>query len=428
MKSEGQIQWETHIRNVVMMNPSLYKNKKIFIFGVTEESELVMDVLAENSIPIFAVLDNAPEQCLHYLKGHKIQKPNIVKKYNGLHVWVFVCRDHMCAKYNQMLSYGVPESNITYFGPPMERTSFGTRIRDLFRAWCVYSKWRTKFHREILLCPYPGTGDAYLTGRYLHDYLQDHKLSDDDYTIAVIGKGFANVLKLFGYVDNVELITLEECDAIKILLVHLSEEFLHIHFMLYWGLSYQTAYRFQKKISFNELFQYTLLGHPASKIKHPKYLFQDDEVNRICVQYKILEGKSVILAPQANSFDNELSNQWWSEMVSQLKEKGFRVFTNTNQDDQVIRGTKKLFVEYNLMPRVLERCGYLLGVRSGLFDLFHDARCKKIIVYPDFVSEQRMSFISVKHMFRDNDVIEFKLDTKKNKKAELMKKILSCFE
>ena len=425
MKSEGQIQWETYVEKRVRDCRKEYRKKKVCVMGVTEEAQIVIRTLVSMGIQVYAVLDNDPHQ--QKLMSYQVKSPNLLKKINGDDTYVIICRDFMGAKFLQAQVYGVSRENILYLGPALKRKSFIGRMRDLYYAWKVYTRWRENFKKTILLCPFPGTGDAYLTGRYLQNFIEEKVLSEDQYTIVVTSGSFKRVLRLFGYTADIQVVSLDECNAIKILIEHMGERSLNIYFMLYWGLFYQTTYRFTEHVSFTDVFENAVFGNKSHTISYLKFKDDSEKKKKIRQDYGYKRGRTVIVAPYANSFVDELDLNWWQRLIGELQRRGYDVYTNTDQDDKVIPGTKRIFLKYEIMPSILEDCGYFLGIRSGIFDLMHSAKCKKIIIYQDFMSWAKVNFFSLKNMFDEDDCYEYKLDNEAGGKAILMKKILSNF-
>ncbi len=65
---------------------------------------------------------------------------------------------------------------------------------------------------HLLLCPYPGTGDAYLQGMYLPAYIEENRLANP--VIVTNGRLVGKVLALFD-LEAQEVITQDETDALN---------------------------------------------------------------------------------------------------------------------------------------------------------------------------------------------------------------------
>ena len=97
----------------------------------------------------------------------------------------------------------------------------------------------------------------------------------------------------------------------------------------------------------------------------------------------IEDGKSVILSPYAKSV-TALSSDIWNDIVSEYRNKGFKIFTNVTGSEEPLAGTLPLNVPLNQMKSVLEKAGTFIGIRSGLCDVIRTADCMKVALYPDY--------------------------------------------
>ena len=94
--------------------------------------------------------------------------------------------------------------------------------------------------------------------------------------------------------------------------------------------------------------------------------------------------KTVILAPYCRSVAHEgqLSYDWWYKIRDLLIKNGFRVVTNIGPGEKPIDGTIGLQVPFDEIIPIAEYSGWVIGIRSGLFDILSSANCKLTILYP----------------------------------------------
>ena len=230
----------------------------------------------------------------------------------------------------------------------------------------------------------------------------------------------------YGYTD-MQLISREECEQLKILLAYFGGDRLHMHFMLYWGLIWQNIYRIEniKGISFHSIFVRTVFGVQPLESRPFVKEAEDDESHGWESRYDLLPGRTVILAPYANSFNEELTKDWWEALVDELIARGFKVFTNSSGDKEpVIAGTERVFLSYEDMFKVLGVAGYLVGMRSGLFDLMNEAACTKVVIYQEFITRERMNFFSLKNMYGCRNAYEYQLANTPEGRQALRQRIL----
>lgn len=92
-------------------------------------------------------------------------------------------------------------------------------------------------------------------------------------------------------------------------------------------------------------------------------------------------GKTVILAPYATAI-SQINDDLWYKIRDLLVEKGFKVATNIGPKEKPIDGTTGLQVAFDEIIPIAEYAGWVIGVRSGLFDILSSADCKLTILYP----------------------------------------------
>ncbi len=110
-------------------------------------------------------------------------------------------------------------------------------------------------------------------------------------------------------------------------------------------------------------------------------------------ELKLPVGRTVLIAPIANSYPHKISEFWWEECVASLIRAGFAVVNNVENrshfspispQNQIIefKGAKSVHIPVDTIIPFTELCGNFIGIRSGLCDLMAYANAKKIIVYP----------------------------------------------
>ena len=242
--------------------------------------------------------------------------------------------------------------------------------------------------------------------------------------IVTAGGGFSKILTMFG-VDKENIITLNtgKMNNLRNYIAFASPERLNIWFLLYWGLPGQKAALFEgyKGFSFDELFKKCvyLLDDDIEPKYMKKEISYDEAVNKLNA-IGLPEKKTVVLAPYVNSFENELSPEWWENLANRLKSKGYTVVTNCFGDEIPINGTESVLFNYEELNILMEACGLFIGMRSGLCDILSESNCKKIIIYQNFMTKRRMDFFSLRHLRCEQDLVEIKHDGNKENLQNLI--------
>ena len=296
----------------------------------------------------------------------------------------------------------------------------------------IYSRIKKKYGVDsyLVLCPYPGTGDAYIAAMNMKTYAQVHQISKIVWI--VIGKPNQKIIQLFGY-NNIEMISQHEMhslvkfllllgvDETKILLAHPSSPYMH------YGIN--DMMRNYGGLDFADMYSYGVFELPNTDKVHAEFACKSDYVEKIIKKNQLPKGKTVIIAPYANTLDS-LPGWFWRKLVENLKNKGYCVLTNCNgTTEPVVCGTKGVFIPYKDLKLFLEYCGYFIGVRSGLCDIISSLVCKKIIIYQPYCfwgPAGNYEYFSMKKMKISEDAIE--LSYKGIEFLELMKQIIAQLE
>ncbi|GHU41419.1 hypothetical protein FACS1894111_03690 [Clostridia bacterium] len=75
--------------------------------------------------------------------------------------------------------------------------------------------------------------------------------------------------------------------------------------------------------------------------------------------------------------------EFWEKIAADYSAKGYEIFTNAVGDELPICGTWLLNIPLSQMISAAEYAGTFIGIRSGLCDVLHSAKCHKTIVFPD---------------------------------------------
>ena len=150
------------------------------------------------------------------------------------------------------------------------------------------------------------------------------------------------------------------------------------------------------------------------------------EANKIINNYKLENQKIVLISPFSVSMNaNPLSKNFWLNMARTLEKKGYKVVFNRNilpenNNQEFIN----IFSDINVMVAFSNICHTIIGLRSGILDVFRDAtNVKMFVIYnhihpavsvEDFHFDDDKSSIenyieccSLKTMYKNNNTIEF---------------------
>lgn len=161
-----------------------------------------------------------------------------------------------------------------------------------------------------------------------------------------------------------------------------------------------------------------MLGLPIQTI-HSKPVVNQITINAVFQKfsnYNLNNSKTVLLAPHANSFDeNIIPFDFWEILNYKLQSLGFKVLINSTSK-QYIALENVIAVDFSLSEAIpfVEICKIFVGVRSGFCDLISSSKSQKYIIYPkiDWYAGTFLSGSSLISMgLTSDEIIEFEIDS-----------------
>lgn len=303
--------------------------------------------------------------------------------------------------------------------------------KRIVAGYLIYKRLIKKYGNRcwFLVVPWPGTGDAFQTGRYLEAYLDKNGI--EEYVLLVGNDGVKRVLSLFS-IQAIKVLCFDDTEHLSHLLQFVGEQ--HIHLRILHHNPPEMYSSMMKTIegihgyTWGEMFYSVGLGlSDGIKCSQPNFSTDTSLVKEYFLKNNLKKGKTVIISPYANTFIN-MSSETWIHLATCLKQLGYDVCTNSSGDSEpVIYGTKPIFFSYKDAVSVLEYAGYFIGVRSGLCDIVSSAKCKKIVLYQpatcgfgpviDLFNMNRMGLCS--------DAVEFEFYPENE--LQNITNVLSCF-
>ncbi len=385
------------------------KNKEIYLFGVSDNTRQIIQILRKLGYSPLQVIDNDKEKEGSYCSGLRVLPPESITKNRNkvIFIYSFFWRE----MWIQMVEHGFAKSQIYVL--VIKEYSLGRRLLECWIGKIIYKKLVKKYGDiPFFLCPYTGTGDIYLIGTFWKEYLLRKKL--DDYSFFVISNACKKVAALFN-IKNVEVLTQKESGYLVQYYLLCPEK---VNLKLLndgWGQINSNPsewFRGYKGMYFVELFRKFVFDLPDTSMpKHPQFSDVSNELEQLFRKNKLVEKKTVILSPYSNTLA-DLPYEFWERLTKKLWEKGYVVCTNSSGDNEpAIDGSIPIFFPLNIAPQFVERAGVFIGVRSGLCDVVSGTKAKKIILYDArnrFYNSSAYEYFSLNHMGLCDDAIEIK--------------------
>lgn len=402
-------------------------NKKICIFGVSDNTRQIIKILREFSYEPVLVIDNDSLKWGSYCSRIQVQPVDSITKASDLVILIysFFWREMQL----QLEKNGLDTRNI--FVLCDREKSVVRRVMESYLGKAVYQRLKNKYGDvPIFLCPYTGTGDIYLIGTFWKAYIEKNKI--EDYVFCVISSACKKVAMMFD-IKNIELLHNQKESGFLIRYYTLCPDEIELKLLNDGWAQIHTNpsewFRGYKGMNFTEVFRRFVFDLPDSIIpRHPDFKNVCEEVGVFFKENNLQKGKTVVLSPYSNTLA-DLPDIFWEELADRLREKGYIVCTNSSGDvEPPVPHTKSVFFPLNIAPQFLSEAGYFIGVRSGFCDVISGSRAKKIILYDSgnrFYNSSAYEYFSLNVMGLCDDAVEIEFD--RNNKRAIIEDILKYF-
>ncbi len=396
-----------------LFQKGLLNNRKIYVFGVSENTRQIIQILRSYHLEPVNVLDNDKKKQNTYCSGVRVISLEDVKSAHdrkNLYIVYSLYWPEMTA---QLRDKNVSKRNILML---YQKETLGECLLQAYKGKHIHDRLRRKYGDvPVFLCPYTGTGDIYLIGTFWRQYTEKTQL--ENYVFLVLSKACEKVARLFE-IKNLEMLPKKaESEYLiryymlcpeRIRLKLLNDSWAQIHTNpLEW-------FRGYKGLEFTELFRKFVFDLPeTAKPEHPVYQDMDGELEILFKEYQLQPGRTVVLSPYSNTLA-DLPVEFWNRLAAELKQHGFTLCTNSSGDTEpAIEGTVPVFFPLNTAPQWIEKAGYFIGVRSGFCDVISGAKAKKVILYGSqdrFFNGSVFEYFNLKDMGLCEDAAELQFD------------------
>lgn len=387
-----------------------FKNKDIYIFGVSDNTRQIIKILRECGIEPKNVIDNDKSKQGSFcsrLKVISLQEINNIDELNKVYIMYSAYWREMV---QQLVNCGVSKRNI--FRLNRRPGLFIFHLINVIKG----KKYRKKLIKKygnipIFLCPYTGTGDIYLIGTFWNEYTKQNRI--DNYIFVVITGACKKVATMFD-IKNIEVTKKKEYGAFLLDYYLFNPEKGKVKILNdCWAQVHTNQvewFRGYKGLYFTQLFRkYVFNLNDDVKPQRPILNNNLNVTNELFNKYKLVEDKTVVLSPYSNTL-SDLPNEFWEQLAFELKAKGYTVITNSSgKTEPAIKGTTGIFFPLNIAPQFIEKAGAFIGVRSGFCDVISSANAKKIIMYDKgnrFYMGSAFEYFNLKDMELCDDAIE----------------------
>jgi len=396
-----------------------FKNRFIVIFGANWYAEFVMNYFNQHNIRIDAVIDNSDKKCGNYLGSVKITKPEDVMLEYKENALVIIATRFASEMIEQLKGMSYSKRKHVYVIKGLftdERKRLKMQLFDMLiaklkmsKGYYVYEKLVRKYgeNTTFLVIPVRGTGDVYIVCAHLRKYLYEKKINN--YVLLLPTISGRKIASCFGF-EQTEVIPISEIVFLKDFAGFVGYENLNVK-MMHWAQTKNDGivsenFPFSDDLTMVDVYRKTVFDDIFIREKMKREL-NEPVINEIFQKNGILENKTVIISPYAQTFMG-LPLKTWDNIIIRLKKAGYQVCTNTGtKEEKPLPGTIPLYIDYKTIIQVVEKAGYFIGIRSGLSDILSEADYKKIIIYPKCINmENTRKFFSIVNSGLDRRAIE----------------------
>ncbi len=351
-----------------------------FLFAHCNATMELADELLRRDVRPIAILDNNPNKYGMEYKGIEVAAPTTALSADDAIVLIVSRFYEQMSSQLRGLGFGGDIIKLTDYNTYAEYSlSADTLIRKSERVKRGIERIK-EFKKNypgsfIVLCPFPALGDVYFCMSYLRPYMR--VIGREKVLVCVVGNAQKQVADLFGYADVISLEQKFVDEAIQaVIYTNDSDCFIAHQDRPYVVYLHRALYK--KCIPLETVYKCGIFGlpqetEPVKPINWDDFFFEGE----------IDKAKTAIIAPYAKSVA-ALPEGIWEDMISDLQNIGYRVFTNVKGDEKPLAGTEGISPKISEMKSAVEQAGLFIGIRSGICDVIRTAETKKIALFPNY--------------------------------------------
>lgn len=340
-------------------------------FGHTAATEEMRVRLDRYDLELAAILDNNPAKQGSSLHGVPVIAPDAVAELSEPSVVLIASRFHREMR-RQLLELGyageiirVGSASIGTDAPSGTDPDRGARLLDRLRS--------AHPDRHLVLCPFGALGDVYWALAYLP--------ASAPAVVVVVGEGCRQVARLFGHEDIYPLAQDEMDDLVGAVVDSGARDVTIAHHDRPYGDCVPVRALDERFMAFTDLYRELVYKLPAPSRPHAP---RRDETAQSSQSWAsaIPEGRAVLLAPYAKSVV-PVPWSFWERTAERHRAQGDLVATLVYGEEDPIPGTLALEIPIPELLDAVEHAGTFISLRSGLCDVVHTARARKVHAFPD---------------------------------------------
>jgi hypothetical protein len=352
----------------------------IYAFGHTAATEQIRRRLGRYDIALTGILDNNRAKQGSSLHGVPVIPPNAVADVSVPSMVLIASRFHSEMR-QQLVDLGYAGEIVrlgtlaigtdTAFGSGTRR---GARLLDQLRV--------AHPGRHLVVCPFGALGDVYWALAYLPAFAAARRLPRA--VVVVVGEGCRQVALLFGHEDVYSLRQVEMDDLVGAVVDRGAQDATIAHHDRPYGDRAPVRALDDRFVTFTDMYRDLVYGLPpqtAPEAPGRRPLAQSSQADPSWAS-EIPRGRGVLMAPYAKSVV-PVPWSFWEQAAARHVSRRDVVATVLHGDEDPVSGTLALEIPIPEVLEAAEHAGTFIGLRSGLCDVVHTARARKVHVFPD---------------------------------------------
>jgi hypothetical protein len=364
-----------------LFGAGVFDGRDVFLFGHCDAAEEAADCLLRRGVTPAAILDNSEsKQGLAY-RGVPISPPGRIRGRTPENSVVIIAARFFAEMSAQLRRLGYGGEIIRAAGhdsfaeyslsdETLERKTARAR-----RGAETLRRVRRRYpSRRLVVCPNDALGDVYWAMAFLPAYREKNHVGE--VVVAVTGDACRQVAEMFGAGEVIALDGAEMDELVQAIIFTREGDCVIAHHDRPY--TDNIAKWLDKHfLSFIDFYRRAVYGLASDATHVPPRGFAPFEN-----QERIPKGGAVILSPHAKSVVRPPAG-FWTGIAAEYSKKGFVVYTNVVPGERPVEGTSPLSLPVSRMIAAAEHAGFFVGVRNGLCDVLHSAKCRKTVVFPD---------------------------------------------
>ena len=368
-------------KNIISKNVDL-SDKNIYIYADTSYAMLCIDGYREYNIA--GIIDRDETKTGATRKDKPIYNLSKLDELNFDKDVVFITNYKYVEVVIKLHSLGgVRDRDYFIMNPRPDIVDWGDDefvefiFEEINKGKMVYSDLRNDYPSEkFLLSPWSASGDIYVAGLYLTDYIKEH--CPNGYIVLVTSKSAEKISLLLGY--KTVMLSPEDMNSLMVYVRYVGFDecnSLNTNVNYPNRLSSQRFNEMYRAVDFNTAHQRMAF---SSSIKKTYLKLKQRNADDVFKEHNLIKNKTILISPYSATLGN-IPAGYADKIVSSLQEKGYRICTNVAGDEKPIEGTVGLFLPYDIVLDFVNKSAGIIGMRSGLIDVVSSTVSKMVVIH-----------------------------------------------